>query len=113
MEVVLPPSRPSDRGCVQTGTAKGRFERPALAGVTVYGKTGTATATGRGWKDGEKDVSDPTAIKRWHLWFVGYATKPGTPTLAFAAVLHGRTDGLGGDLAAPIVSKFLEWWYAR
>ena len=97
---------------VETGTAKGRFDGDvALAGVTVYGKTGTATSTGTDWKS--DDVEDQLAKGPWHLWFVGYSMKPGTPTLAFACVLHARKTGAGGDLAAPVVARFLHYWYSR
>ena len=77
------------RACAEVGTARKAFGGvPALAGVTVYGKTGTATARGTDW------VADETLVEGykgpWHLWFVGYAVKPGTPTIAFACVLHSR-----------------------
>lgn len=127
VDVDLDPSalarvRQGMRQCVERGTAHKAFENlPALAGVTVYGKTGTATATGRDWRprlDALADeASDGVAGPRdgpWHLWFVGYAMKPGTPTVAFACVLHARKGKeTGGDLAAPVVARFLSWWYAR
>lgn len=97
------------RGCVTYGTAKHIFERPELAGVVVVGKTGTATATGLDWVEPtDKDPSDGP----WHLWFVGYAEKPGARPVAFAVVLHARTRGVGGDEAAPVVAAFLSWWFA-
>ena len=100
------------RGCVESGTAKHRFEGKAgLDGVTVYGKTGSAEATGPDWTPEGADISEYPGP--WHLWFVGYATKPGTPTIAFAVVLHARKEGVGGDLAAPLAQRFLSWWYAR
>ena len=50
-----------------------------------------------------------------HLWFVGYSSKPGTRTLAFAMVLHARKEqgASGGGIAAPAVARFLAWWYTH
>jgi penicillin-binding protein 2 len=89
------------------GTAYGALDHVAgLEGVEVLGKTGTATP-GRLWDEGGDRTVGP-----WHLWFVGYASKPGNPRrLAFAMVLHGRTRGTGGDDAAPAVARFLGWWF--
>ena len=90
--------------------------------MTVYGKTGTAIATGRDWVTAELDAAererretDPTGTTRlpYHRWFVGYATKAGAPALAFACVLHARKGGAGADAAAPVVQRFLSWWYGR
>ena len=119
VEVDLDPTalskvRAGMRGCVETGTAKGRFEGDAaLAGVTVYGKTGTATVAPKSKDWSSADPDDQVTKGPWHLWFVGYSMKPGTPTLAFACVLHARKIGAGGDLAAPVVARFLHYWYAR
>lgn len=104
------------RGCVETegGTAYGRFANdPTLAGVTVYGKTGTATATGGEWISDDPDDQLTDKKKPQHLWFVGYASRAGTPTIAFACVLHARKGGAGGEVAAPVVARFLHHWYAR
>ena len=112
------------RECAESGTAKDRFVgKPGLEGVTVYGKTGTAIATGSDWVDedvarAERErqlAADPHSrtLLPYHLWFVGYATKASTPTVAFACVLHARKAGAGGDAAAPVVQRFLSWWYAR
>ncbi len=111
------------RECVESGTAAGRFAgKPGLEGVTVYGKTGTAMATGDDWVTDEVEEADRVrratdrdakTLLPYHLWFVGYATKAGTPTVAFACVLHARKGGAGADAAAPVVQRFLSWWYAR
>ncbi len=91
------------------GTAHRAFQAakgvPGLEGVTVYGKTGTAQVGGKMW--------DPAAIEEgpWHHWFVGYATKPGARTVAFALVLHARTEKAGGLTAAPAVLEYLAWWF--
>lgn len=125
VEVALDPGtlrrmRTGMRAVVRTGTAKGRFDGlPGLEDVAVYGKTGTAEVTGR--KDwgvvtavGEPGVIDPEEpVKPWHLWFVGYAEKPGHRPVAFAMVLHARDRGGGGDAAAPAVARFLSWWWSR
>ena len=88
------------------GTAFGHM--PALAqveGVTVYAKTGTS-------QPGGSFDKDPHASGPWHLWFVGYAERAGSPQrLAFAMVLHARENGTGGDQAAPAVARFLAWWF--
>jgi|GEM_PF-2482911 len=107
------------RGCVTYGTAKGVFDRPDLAGVTIAGKSGTATVGSMDWMDGDEDWIDPNAPQGgrakgpWHLWFVGYASKPGARTVAFAVVLHSRRSGVGGEHAAPVVASLLSWWFAR
>ena len=90
------------------GTAYGKFDGvDGLAGVLVYGKTGTAQPNSS-WEN------DPTASGPWHLWFVGYAERPGTAQrVAFAMVLHGCTKGSGGDTAAPAVARFLGWWFGN
>ncbi len=128
VEVDLDPTalskvRAGMRGCVEMGTAKGQFDNdPVLAGVTVYGKTGTATVPGKStdWvaarpaePAGSDAADEPSTEGPWHLWFVGYAVKPGTPTLAFACVLHSRTTGDGGKSAAPVIARFLHHWYSR
>lgn len=107
------------RGCVTYGTAKGVFDRPDLAGVTVFGKSGTATVGATDWMDGDSDWVDPDgadgsrAKGPWHLWFVGWATKPGARTVAFAVVLHSRRSGVGGEHAAPVVADLLAAWFGR
>jgi cell division protein FtsI/penicillin-binding protein 2 len=88
------------------GTAFPHFRAlDGIEGVLVYGKTGTAQP---GWKfEGYTKEKGP-----WHLWFVGYAERAGSPQrLAFAMVLHARDTGSGGDAAAPAVARFLSWWY--
>lgn len=107
------------RGCVTYGTAKGVFDRPELAGVTVAGKSGTATVGASDWMDGDSDWVDPDAAEGsrakgpWHLWFVGYASKPGARTVSFAVVLHSRRSGVGGEHAAPVVASLLAAWFGR
>ena len=71
----------------------------------VYGKTGTAQV-GASWRPFDVEKGP------WHHWFVGYATAPGRRTVAFACVLHSRTEGAAGHTAAPAVQKILEHWYA-
>ena len=75
--------------------------------ATVYGKTGTAQP-GTWWIAGEAPPQGP-----WHHWFVGFATKPGRPTIAFACVLHARTEGAAGSTAAKSCARFLTWWFTE
>ncbi len=127
VEVALDPAtvrrlRTGMRAVVRTGTAKGRFDGlPGLEDAAVYGKTGTAEVTGlKDWGvvAEERNPLAPEAgegavAKPWHLWFVGYAEKPGWRPVAFAMVLHGRDKGAGGDAAARAVARFLSWWWSR
>lgn len=104
------------RGCVAYGTARGAFGRPALADVTVYGKSGTATVGAEEWMVGDEEWVDADRRRSkgpWHLWFVGFATKPGTRPVAFAVVLHSRRQGAGGTDAARVAADALEWWATR
>jgi cell division protein FtsI/penicillin-binding protein 2 len=88
------------------GTAFGHMRAlEGLEGVTVYAKTGTA-------QPGPTFDKDPHASGPWHLWFVGYAERAGSPQrIAFAVALHAREKGTGGDEAAPAVARFLAWWF--
>lgn len=127
VEVALDPStlrrlRAGMRAVVRTGTAKRSFDGlPGLEDAAVYGKTGTAEATGlKDWgvppetRDAAATEEGADAPKKpWHLWFVGYAEKPGRRPVAFAMVLHGREKGSGGDVAAPAIARFLSWWWSR
>jgi cell division protein FtsI/penicillin-binding protein 2 len=70
----------------------------------VHGKTGTAQ-TGLWWRPGVKPEDGP-----WHHWFVGYA-EGGARTIAFACVLHSRTEEAAGKTAVHAVRDFLAWWY--
>lgn len=87
------------------GTARsaGFQEVPAL----VYGKTGTAQV-GRTWRPwhepGDKDLV-------WHHWFAGFAEAPGRRSVAFACVLHARTEAAAGATAAKAVAQFLRIWF--
>jgi penicillin-binding protein 2 len=101
--------------CVTSGTAKRAFRDVSLPGVRVFGKTGTATVTAAEWGPSRR-TPPPLNSERTvpqHLWFVGWAEGEGRPPLAFAAVLHGRWEGMGGDRAAPLVAQFLAWWFAQ
>jgi cell division protein FtsI/penicillin-binding protein 2 len=73
--------------------------------ATVYGKTGTAQ-TGRWWRPGQQAEEGP-----WHHWFVGFAEAPHDRTLAFACVLHSRTEQAAGRTAVHAAKDFLRWWY--
>jgi hypothetical protein len=91
------------RAAVTSGTAAGAAWDDVAA--TVYGKTGTAQ-TGAWWKDRGPPVDDGP----WHHWFVGFAEAPGRPPLAFACVLHARTEKSAGHTAVHAVRDFLVWW---
>src|SRR5690606_24442471 len=96
---------------------------PGLEDAAVYGKTGTAETTGeKDWgvppevldaREAEAEGGTSARPKPWHLWFVGYAEKPGRRPVAFALVLHGRDKGAGGDAAASAVARYLSWWWSR
>ena len=73
----------------------------------VYGKTGTAQV-GRWWRPGGGSGKGP-----WHHWFVGFSEAPGFRPLAFACVLHSRTEGAAAITSARAVRQFLTWWYAH
>ncbi len=73
------------RAVVTSGTGTALANQP---GAPVYGKTGSAE-TGSG---------NPP---RTDAWFIGYQDD-----IAFAALV-ANSNGLGGTLAAPIISHFL------
>jgi len=94
------------------GTAYRRFREgaPPITGVTVHGKTGTATATPT---DLDHDgVIDAYERNRNEMgWFAGFAVpkggaagRPGTRGIAFAVVVEYVTGG-GGRNAAPIARE--------
>jgi cell division protein FtsI/penicillin-binding protein 2 len=74
--------------------------------ATVYGKTGTAQVGGPWRPFGATEDGGP-----WHHWFVGYAEAPGKRTVAFACVLHARSEDAAGRTAAPATQEILEQWY--
>ncbi len=74
-----------------------------IPGVAVGGKTGTAD-TGRTLPNG---TDEPP-----HAWFIGYATKDGTPKIAVAVIIeNGGVQGnetTGGEAAAPVAKAVME-----
>lgn len=92
------------------GTAARAFaDTPLPTGARAWAKTGTAQVP----RGGDFD-RDPLASGPWHHWFVGFARGAGGGrTIAFAAVLHARNEGAGGDTAARVVARFLRWWFER
>lgn len=76
--------------------------------ATVYSKTGTAQVGGT-WRPFGKESEDDSGP--WHHWFVGYAEAPGKRTVAFACVLHARSEDAAGLTAAPVTQQILEQWY--
>lgn len=75
----------------------------------VFGKTGTAQvgATWAPW------TPDPLLEEGpWHHWFVGFAEAPGRRTVAFACVLHARTEAAAGMTAGPATARILARWFA-
>jgi cell division protein FtsI/penicillin-binding protein 2 len=75
----------------------------------VWGKTGTAQVGTApcAW------MPWPSPLTATHHWFIGFAKAPGRRTIAFAAVLHARTESAAADTAAPAVADFLAWWFDR
>ncbi len=80
-----------------------------LVPATVYGKTGTAQV-GKTWKPFDPDGPDDEDMT-WHHWFVGFAEAPGMRTIAFACVLHARSEGGAGVTSAHAVADILSRWY--
>lgn len=85
---------------MENAVASGTGRRAAVAGLTVYGKTGTA------------EVPDAAP----HAWFVGFAEGAGTGTLAIAVVVESGGDAgdeaTGGSVAAPMAAAIFEAWLA-
>ena len=77
--------------------------------ATVYGKTGTAQLAGD-WKfaKGRHPVQEA-----WHHWFVGFAQAPGRRPVAYACVLHARTEEAAGQTAAKATAEILQYWFDR
>ena len=46
----------------------------------------------------------------WHHWFAGFSEAPGLRPIAFACVLHARTEGAAAITSATAVREFLPWW---
>lgn len=74
----------------------------------VYGKTGTAQV-GAAWRPFSLPGEDADT---WHHWFVGFAEGPGGNPVAFACVLHSRTEDAAGMTAAEAVADILAYWFA-
>jgi peptidoglycan glycosyltransferase len=72
--------------------AEGSGTAAALAGVEVAGKTGTAEI------DPAAGINQP--------WFIGFAPR-GNPRVAVAVTVE-RSDGTGGEVAAPIAKQVME-----
>lgn len=79
------------RDCVQKGSCRAA----AIPGVSVAGKTGTASAL---------DGSHVT-----HAWFVGYAPAD-SPQVALVIFLN---RGTGGSSAAPLAARILRQYFAQ
>lgn len=90
------------------GTARGSATWRTID-AEVFGKTGTSQ-TGNWWTPGGRPESGSGP---WHHWFVGFAERPGTRPIAFAAVLHSRMESAAGKTAAKVAYDWLTWWYAR
>ena len=71
------------------------------------GKTGTAQAP-EVRKGADEDVA--AWLKQDHAWFVAYAPSKRPQVVVIALVEHG---GFGGKVAAPVVRKVLEAYYAE
>lgn len=89
-----------------SGTAFRHADWDALP-AEVFAKTGTAQV-GKTWAPWDPDEEEGP----WHHWFVGFAEAPGKRTVAFACVLHARTEAAAGMTAAPATQKILARWYA-
>jgi len=79
------------RQVVRRGTAAGAD----VAGITVYGKTGTAQ------QEGGDD----------HAWFIGFAERKsptGPQRIAFAVLIE--RGGTGGRIAVPVARQILQHW---
>jgi penicillin-binding protein 2 len=73
----------------------------------VFGKTGTSQV-GDSWKPWEEDHEDGGP---WHHWFVGWVEGYGPRRIAFACLLHSRTEAAAGFTAAGAAREILTRWY--
>ena len=95
------------RDVVIDGTARNAGFEKVPRNVIVYGKTGTAQV-GAAWRPFSLPGEDADT---WHHWFVGFAEGPGGKPVAFACVLHSRTEDAAGMTAAKAVADILAFWY--
>jgi peptidoglycan glycosyltransferase len=78
------------RKVVEEGTG----QPASLGGLSVAGKTGTASIGATG-----SDLTEP--------WFIGFA--PATdPKIAIAVTIDRTDDGYGGTIAAPIAAEIMK-----
>lgn len=78
-----------------------------ISELPFAGKTGTAQAP-EVRKGADEDVA--LWLKQDHAWFVAYAPSKRPRVVVIALVEHG---GFGGKVAAPVVRKVLEAYYAE
>ncbi len=83
--------------------------RARVRGVKVAGKTGTTQVI----KEKEKNERKKKNIQYWHRdhgWFIAFAPVDRPEIVIAVLVEHG---GHGGSSAAPIVGKFLRYYFSR
>jgi cell division protein FtsI/penicillin-binding protein 2 len=92
-------------------SARGTARKAAWNAVpaSVFGKTGTSQVGGpwRPWVPEDPELEGAP----WHHWFVGFAEQPGRRRVAFACVLHARTEAAAGLTAAKATARILTAWY--
>ncbi|MGH7898308.1 MAG: penicillin-binding protein 2 [Candidatus Binatia bacterium] len=88
---------------------RGTGKRARLEGIEVAGKTGTSQVVRL---RSEKKVDQMTLPRehRDHAWFVAFAPV-GAPEIAIACLIE-HAGGGGGAMAAPVVQKVLEYYFA-
>ncbi len=80
-----------------------------IEGVTVMGKTGTATAAPH-WidRDGNGRMGESEIVRQGdHAWFVGLVQREGESRPAFAFAVIVEFGGSGGACAGPIANQLL------
>ena len=87
---------------------RGTARKVRLGSVRMAGKTGTAEAAQRAKKGTPKDVV--RWLKADHAWFVGYAPVQAPKIVVAVFIEHG---GSGGHVAAPVVKRVMDAWFAR
>lgn len=76
-----------------------------LPDLSVWGKTGTATAS-RFAIDGDRDGTAETRVQTDHAWFVGLVgERAGAPRYAVAVILE--YGGSGGKVAGPVAAEVM------
>ena len=88
------------RDVVEEGTG----QAANLEGLSIAGKTGTASTGLRARAAGERQLPDGLPLD--DAWFVGFPLND--PRIAVAVELTDIPNGYGGQFAAPIAAKVIQ-----